>query len=110
MIPDDSTGFRARYAAISARLDAGRVDAAGLDALKQDIIALYKAIEQRVNELTLLKEEVKGLVAKWKEVQQGAAPTVAPPMATEQPVVRADALGASTFIDKGWNRISLGDY
>jgi tetratricopeptide (TPR) repeat protein len=110
VIPDDSTSFHARYAAISARLDAGRVDAAALDALKQEIIALYKTVEQRVNELTLLKEEVKGLVAKWKEVQQAATPSVAPPMSAEQPIVRADALGASTFIDKGWNRISLGDY
>jgi tetratricopeptide (TPR) repeat protein len=107
---DGSAGLRARYATISARLDAGRTDAATLDALKQDIIGLYKTIEHRVNELTLLKEEVKRLVGKWKAVQQAASPSIAPQLGTEQPVVRSDALGASTFIDKGWSRISLGDY
>ena len=35
---------------------------------------------------------------------------VAPQFNGERPVVHADHIGASTFIEKGWSRISLGDY
>ena len=38
----------------------------------------------------------------------GAAP--APQFTGERPTVQADHLGASTFIEKGWSLISLGDY
>jgi tetratricopeptide (TPR) repeat protein len=34
----------------------------------------------------------------------------APQFAGEKPKLHADHLGASTFIEKGWSRISLGDY
>ncbi len=109
--PDRRVGdFRARYAQISARLEAGTASAETLDRLKQDIIALYKTIEHRVNELTLLKEDVKRLVGKWKVVQHATVPSVAPRVSAEQPIVRADPLGASTFIDRGWSCISVGDY
>jgi len=56
-------------------------------------------------ELTALKDEAKSLVEKWKALKL----TTAPAFAAERPVV-ADHIGASTFIEKGWSRISLGDY
>jgi tetratricopeptide (TPR) repeat protein len=109
--PDRGVGeLRARFAQISARLDAGTASAETLDRLKQDIIALYKTIEHRGNELTLLKEDVKRIVGKWKAVQQSIAPSIAPRISPEQPVLRADPLGASTFVDRGWSCISVGDY
>jgi tetratricopeptide (TPR) repeat protein len=103
----DLVTWRAKKSALNARLD--EPDAGGeRDALKKDIIALFKAVEQNITDLTALKDEIKGLVEKWKALQ---APTSAPQFAAERPVVvHADHIGASTFIEKGWSRLSLGDY
>lgn len=78
------------------------------DALKDDIITFFKSIEQEIADLNALKDEVKNLVDKWKALQAGA--TLAPEFSAEKPVVHADHIGASTFIEKGWSRLSLGDY
>ncbi len=37
-------------------------------------------------------------------------PSLAPQFITERRVVHADHIGASTFIEKGWSKISAGDY
>jgi tetratricopeptide (TPR) repeat protein len=37
-------------------------------------------------------------------------PSVAPAFTAEKPDVHADHIGASTFMEKGWSKISLGDY
>jgi tetratricopeptide (TPR) repeat protein len=98
--------WRAKRSALSALLD--EPDAAeSRDALKKEIIALFKAVEQNIAETTALKEEIRSLVEKWKTLQ---GPTSAPQFAVEKPVVHADHIGASTFIEKGWSRLSLGDY
>jgi tetratricopeptide (TPR) repeat protein len=97
--------YRARYEAIDARLDAG-VDAAERDVVKGEIITLFKAVEAQIAELGALKDEIKKLVDKWKTT----VPTQAPEFMGEKPVVHADHLGASTFIEKGWSRLSLGDH
>jgi tetratricopeptide (TPR) repeat protein len=98
------TAYRERVSALAARLDAP--DAAQeRDALRGELIALGKGLEQDLAELTSLKDEAKTLVEKWK----GLKLTTAPAFSAERPVV-ADHIGASTFIEKGWSRISLGDY
>jgi tetratricopeptide (TPR) repeat protein len=96
--------YRARLAALAARLDApgATVDR---DALRDALIALGKGLEQDLTDLTALKEEAKALVERWKGLQASAAPA----FTAERPIV-ADHIGASTFIEKGWTRISLGDY
>jgi tetratricopeptide (TPR) repeat protein len=54
---------------------------------------------------------VKVLVDRWKQMNAGAAgPSQAPQFTGEKPVVHADHIGASTFIEKGWSRLSLGDH
>ena len=78
------------------------------DALKDQIITFYKSIEGEIADLTALKDDVKKLVDKWKALQASA--TLAPEFNAERPVVHADHIGASTFIEKGWSRLSLGDY
>ena len=103
------TALRGRYDEISQRLDAPLTDA-DRAAAKADIIALFRTIEQQMLDLGTVKEDVKRLVEKWKAGQAVAAPTLAPQFAGERPVARADPLGASTFIEKGWNRLSVGDY
>jgi tetratricopeptide (TPR) repeat protein len=78
------------------------------DVLKVEIISLFKSIEQEIADLNVLKDDVKKLVDKWKALQ--ATQTLAPEFSAEKPVVHADHIGASTFIEKGWSRLSLGDY
>jgi tetratricopeptide (TPR) repeat protein len=62
-----------------------------------------------------LKEDIKGLVERYKQATTApdaatASPAPAPQFTGARPVVHADHLGASTFIEKGWSLISLGDY
>ena len=101
-----ATDVRGRYAALSARLDGadGSVDRS---ALKADIIELFRTVERELAELGALKEDVKKLVERWKAIG-GATPTSA--LQPGAPPLRVDHIGASTFIEKGWSRISLGDY
>jgi len=101
-------GLRERRAALEARLGAPTARSE-LDALKSDIGALFKTVEHEIAELTALRDEVLRLVETWKGLK-GSAPSVAPQFSGEKPVVHADHLGASTFIEKGWSKISLGDY
>jgi len=109
MSDETLASFRARYVQIDQRLEAGLNDA-DRAAIKGDIFALFKALEQQVAEFTQLKDDVKKLVDKWKAQQAAAAPSLAPQFSGEKPVVHADHIGASTFIEKGWSRLSLGDY
>ncbi|MBA3338877.1 MAG: tetratricopeptide repeat protein [Gemmatimonadaceae bacterium] len=96
--------YRARVGALAARLEAPTA-IAERDDIRGELIALAKGLEQDLAELTALREEAKGLVEKWKGLQSSAAPT----FSADRPVV-VDHIGATTFIEKGWSRISLGDY
>jgi tetratricopeptide (TPR) repeat protein len=101
------SAHRETLKALDARLD-GPDAQSQKDALKDQIITFYKSIEQEIADLNTLKDDVKKLVDKWKALQAGA--TLAPEFNAERPVVHADHIGASTFIEKGWSRLSLGDY
>jgi len=99
-----ATAHRARVSALAARLEAPDAPAQR-DALRAELIALGKSLEQDLTELTAVRDEAKALVERWKSLQSSAAPE----FSADRPVV-ADHIGASTFIEKGWSRISLGDY
>jgi tetratricopeptide (TPR) repeat protein len=99
-----AAAYRERVTALAARLDSPNA-AQERDALRGELIALGKGLEQDIAALALLKDEAKALVEKWKGLQASSAPA----FSAERPVV-ADHIGASTFIEKGWSRISLGDY
>jgi tetratricopeptide (TPR) repeat protein len=119
-MPDESAGaLRERYGALQQRL--GAPDAAReLDVLKSEIGTLFKQLEHEIGELNALRDDVKQLVERWKTVraQHGGngngsgkpAPSNAPQFSGERPVVHADHLGASTFFEKGWSKLSLGDH
>ena len=108
-MPDDgSTSLRARHDALGARLDAPDA-ATELDGLKADIGALFKSVEAEITQLNSLRTDVLQLVDRWK-VLKAAQPSLAPQFPAERPVVHADHIGASTFIEKAWTQISLGDY
>ena len=111
--------FRERYGALEQRL-ADQGAARELDALKTEIGALFKQLEQEIGELSALRDGVKQLVERWKSLrtQNGGSnsgkhrvpPSNAPQFSGERPVVHADHIGASTFIEKGWSKLSLGDH
>ena len=90
---------------------AGRVDAPGTDrdGVKRDIIALFKRVDGALTDLGQIKDEIRGLVERYKQ-GNSVAPTPAPQFTGARPAVHADHLGASTYIEKGWSLISLGDY
>ena len=120
--------LREQFAAIDARLTPALAPAER-EAIKREIFALFKSVEAGLAELGALREDIKALVERWKTlppvsangasatpadggaaVSAPTAPTHAPQLTGEKPIVHADHLGASTFIEKGWSRISLGDY
>jgi tetratricopeptide (TPR) repeat protein len=100
--------YKAKYTAIDQRLDAGLSESERA-AVKSDIVTLFKSVEQQIAELTTLKDEIKLLVDKWKSTNASVS-ALAPQFSGEKPVVHADHIGASTFIEKGWSRLSLGDH
>jgi tetratricopeptide (TPR) repeat protein len=101
-------GVRGRYEVLAARLDGADLST-DRAALKAEIIELFRAVEREIGELTALKEDVKKLAERWKSLG-GASDTSAHPVAQPSAPVRSDHIGASTFIEKGWSRISIGDY
>ncbi len=108
MADETYAAFKALYTAIDAKLDAG-VSGEDRPHVKQDIVGLFKSIESQIADLTQLKDEIKALVDKWKAMA-AVDSAQAPQFQGERPVVHSDHIGASTFIEKGWSRLSLGDY
>ena len=102
------TSLRAQYDGIARRLD-GPHAGEQREQLKQDIIALFKTVDQAITDLSGLKEEIRVLVDRYKQLAQSDSGSRAPEFAGAVPVV-ADHIGASTFVQKGWSLISLGDY
>lgn len=109
----DESSLRRRRDAIAARME----DPAApreRDAIKAEIIALYKDTEREIAALRALREEIKALVDSWKSLTPSAGTAAQPAPARPSPAhdapVLADRLGASTYVEKGWSLISLGDH
>ena len=79
------------------------------EAVKREIIALFKRVDAALNDLGQLKEDIRGLVDRYKQ-SAAADPAQAPHFTGARPAVHEDHIGASTFIEKGWSLISPGDY
>ncbi len=103
------TRMRAQYDDIATRLDKAQASAER-EAIKREIIAYFKTVDAALTDLTQLKEEIRQLVEKYKQAQSDAEPALAPQFTGARPVIHADHIGASTFIEKGWSLISLGDH
>ncbi|MGE5687326.1 MAG: tetratricopeptide repeat protein [Gemmatimonadota bacterium] len=103
------TGLRAQYREIEQRLDSVG-GATEREAIKRDIIDLFKRVDGALGELTQLKEDIRTLVEKYKQASAAADAPQAPQFTGARPAVQADHLNASTYIEKGWSLISLGDY
>jgi len=102
--------LHSRRVAIESRLDSSEA-IHELDALKLDIGTLYKTLDQEISQLTELRDGVLKLVDRWKELKAAPPePPEIPEPLVEAPGVQADHLGASTYTEKGWSKISLADY
>ena len=100
--------FRSRYADLDQRLGA-EPEPAALDAIKRDIIGFFKEVEAALQELGELREEIRTLVDRYKAQARRERPS-GPQFPAARPTLHADHLGASTYIEKGWSLISLGDH
>lgn len=106
--------LKTQFQEIESRLEAAQ-DAPARDQVKREIIALFKRVDGALTELGQLKDGIRGLAEKYKQLNNAAGaapngPAPAPQFTGARPAVQADHLGASTFIEKGWSLISLGDY
>lgn len=102
------TELRARLQDLTSRVDT--TTPAERDTVKRDIIALFKRVDGALTDLGEIKEEIRGLVDRYKQAGSLADTSPAPQFNGARPAVHADHLGASTYIEKGWSLISLGDY
>jgi len=109
MSDSPTAGLRAEYDRIAKKLDQVG-NAAEREATKREIIAFFKKIDTQITEMTALKEDIRQLVERYKQVAADTAEAAAPQFTGQRPVVHADHLGASTYIEKGWSLISLGDH
>lgn len=112
----DQASLAERLAQVQATLEATRSranTAAERASLKASIVALFREAEAAVREAQALKDAVKGLAGTWKQLASdaGDAPSTAATTTNtgNAPSLRVDHLGASTFVEKGWSRLSLGD-
>ncbi len=108
---DDSSisTLRGQYREIEQRLDSVG-NTAERETIKRDIIDLFKRVDGSLGELAQLKEDIRALVDKYKQATAAADAPQAPQFTGARPAVQADHLNASTYIEKGWSLISLGDY
>jgi tetratricopeptide (TPR) repeat protein len=104
-----AAGLRTQYHEIQQRLASITGDAER-EAVKRDIIALFKRVDGALGELAQLKEDIRTLVDRYKQVGATSDAPQAPQFTGARPAVQADHLNASTYIEKGWSLISLGDY
>jgi tetratricopeptide (TPR) repeat protein len=100
--------LRDQFQEIEARLTAAS-QPGDREAVKRDIIALFKRVDGALSDLGQMKEDIRGLVERYKQ-GHAAGPATAPQFTGARPAIHADHLGASTYIEKGWSLISLGDY
>jgi tetratricopeptide (TPR) repeat protein len=75
--------------------------------VKHRIMALYRQADAAVSELNQLKDDLRVLVERYRQVTPPPAPAAQP---EARPAPRQDRLGASTYIEKGWHLITLGDH
>jgi tetratricopeptide (TPR) repeat protein len=102
-------GLTEAYDEVARRLEEVRDDAAR-EQVKKDIIRLFKTVDGAIADLTALKEGIRDLVDRYKQLAASQQGDRAPQFAGAAPVLHADHIGASTYIEKGWSLISLGDY
>lgn len=98
--------LRSEFQAIAAVL-AGTPAKPVREAAKLRIITLFRSVDGALGELAQLKEDIRGLVDRYKQLAAQETPEGV--VVGSEPLLRRDHLGASTFVEKGWSLIALGD-
>lgn len=110
----------ARYERIDAALKEA-ADAApdARDALRREIVGLFRETEEVLERLGGFKERIRALVEAYKRLPAPASAAVAAPAAAAvraaagrapaQTVV-ADLIGSTTYVERGWSAIAAGDH
>lgn len=91
----------AEYDRLAATLEQP-LDPAARAVARAEIIALFRRTETAIDELVAFKESIRTLVDRFK-----ALPAEEPPA---ERTVRHDHIGASTFIERGWSALAMGDW
>jgi Flp pilus assembly protein TadD len=104
-----TAALREQYQLVQQRLDQASTPEQR-EGVKREIIALFKTVDQAIGELTALKEGIRELVDRYKQLQAGQSHDTAPQFTGQVPAIHASHIDASTLIEKGWHLISLGDY
>ncbi len=109
----DRDELSARFAAIEVALASDPTPDERVQ-LKQEIVSLFRDADAVLVQAQTFKESVKELVAQWKRLND-QLPVGSTPLsngvasATPRVSQRIDHLGASTFVEKGWSKLSVGD-
>jgi len=101
--PPDLAALQATHHALMGRVQQTQ-DAAARAQLKDEIVALFRAVESAEAQVGSLKVAVKALAGQWRTGESAVVGAGARPAYS----ARVDHLGASTFIEKGWSRLALG--
>lgn len=100
--------LRAEYEAIRAALADART-AAQREALKRRLMEVYRATDGILTDAGRLKDDLRLLVEQWRQASSGETAAPRPPD-PRGGGIRQDRLGASTYLEKGWHLITLGDH
>ncbi len=69
--------------------------------LKAAIVALFRRTETAIAELEAFKESIRALVDGFKAL---------PPTQAEAVTVRHDHIGASSYVERGWSALAVGEW
>src|SRR2546427_11043821 len=106
MVDSPLPALRREYEQIVRQLD--QVTAgAEREAVKRQIIAYFKQGDALIGELTALKDDVRKLADRYKQVGTSTAEASAPEVSGGRPAVHADHIRAPPLIGKGRSLLPL---
>jgi tetratricopeptide (TPR) repeat protein len=101
--PGEVEEHRHRLERLRSELDTvGDLPSAERVRVRDEIVNLYRDIERQIAALEELKEGVRPLVDRYKEIF--------PRGGSASPPVRIDHLGSSTYRERGWSALAGADY
>jgi tetratricopeptide (TPR) repeat protein len=101
---DPATRYREQIERLGGELDVSPEEFARVRTrVRDDIVALHREVDELIKTLQAVREEVRPLVDRYRELSAKA--DAAPP-----PVRVIDHLGSSTFRERGWSALAGADY
>lgn len=109
MTPPWLRDYQAELAELREAL-AGPLEPEARARVKQRLAALYRKADAAIAELNRIQADMRDLVERHKRGSAAEPEATPSPEPDTRPAPRHDRLGASTFIEKGWHLITLGDH